>query len=241
MTVEIQATQLLRSGLLAGVSVVLAGANRGGAAPAIGTALAALGAEVSECELVCSGEPEADDARVQTALGQALGSSGGGAHALVVDAGAMFDRQSGLAATGAVGPGVTGPSAADARGLIAALEAAWRVTRAVANDAFIAPGTGGRIVYLAPATPPVGASPGAASAVAVAERAEAARTGLENLARTLSIEWARYGITPVSIAPGLSTSAEELAAVVAYLLSPAGAYFSGTELDLRGPGAAVGR
>ncbi len=66
------------------------------------------------------------------------------------------------------------------------------------------------------------------------EYATAARAGLENLARTLSIEWARCGIATVAIAPGESTAASEVAALVAYLASPAGAYFSGCLLDLRG-------
>ena len=66
-----------------------------------------------------------------------------------------------------------------------------------------------------------------------AEHADAACAGLENLARTLSIEWARHGITPVTIAPGASAMGEA-AALVAYLASPAGAYFSGCLLDLPG-------
>jgi hypothetical protein len=40
----------------------------------------------------------------------------------------------------------------------------------------------------------------------------------------------------VTIAPGDSTSASELAALTAYLASEAGAYFSGCLLDLGGPG-----
>src|ERR671934_252664 len=57
---------------------------------------------------------------------------------------------------------------------------------------------------------------------AVAMYCEGGRAGLENLARTLSIEWARHAVTTVAIAPGASTSAGELAALVAYLASPAG-------------------
>ena len=64
--------------------------------------------------------------------------------------------------------------------------------------------------------------------------AGAACAGLENLARTLSIEWARYAITLVTIAPGAQTSAGEVAAVTAFLASPAGAYYSGCLFDLRG-------
>lgn len=209
MTVRIEPTELLRPGLLAGVSVVLAGSDGwgaggdGGLASAIEAALRGLGAEVHPCELLCSGEPEADDARVRDALAAALGAPDG-VQALVVDASRIAAAAGGSDA------------------LIAGLEASWRVTRAVAGPAFVE-GGGGRIVYVAP--------PGA----------EAARAGLENLARTLSIEWARHGVTAVSIAPGERTSASSLAGVVAYLLSPAGAYFSGTELDLRGPDATAER
>ena len=77
------------------------------------------------------------------------------------------------------------------------------------------------MVYLAPA--------------AGGEHARAACAALENLARTLSIEWSRHGITTVALAPGAGTSPAEVAGLVAYLASPAGAYFSGCLLDLRGP------
>jgi len=112
-----------------------------------------------------------------------------------------------------------------ADGLRACLEGAWDVTGAVVNQAFLprdpSPSTR-RILYLAPA-PGVGDSAGAA------------RAGLENLSRTLSTEWARHGITVVTIAPGDGTAAGEVAALCAYLASPAGAYFSGCLLDLSGP------
>lgn len=106
------------------------------------------------------------------------------------------------------------------------LDATWNVTRAVGNRAFLPaelspPGRAGVIVFLAPA-PNAG------------EHADAARAGLENLGRTLSIEWARHGITVVTIAPGERTTAGEVAVLTAYLASPAGAYFSGCLLDLRG-------
>ncbi len=101
--------------------------------------------------------------------------------------------------------------------------AIWNGARAFANE-LIAAGRGGRISILAP--PPDGC-----------EHAAAAVAGIENLVRTLSIEWARYGIAPVAIAPGSHTEPGELVELVAYLLSPAGAYFSGCLLDLRGPAA----
>jgi NAD(P)-dependent dehydrogenase (short-subunit alcohol dehydrogenase family) len=107
-------------------------------------------------------------------------------------------------------------------GLRVCLDATWNVTRAVVNTAFLPAQRAGRIVYLAPA-PDAG------------EHSDAACAGLENLARTLSTEWARYGITVVTIAPGDGTRAGDVAALCAYLASPAGAYFSGCLLDLRGP------
>lgn len=109
-------------------------------------------------------------------------------------------------------------------GLHACLDSAWNATRAVVNLAFLlatpSPPTR-RIVYLAPA--PI-----------AGEQADAARAGLENLARTLSVEWARHAITLVTIALGDATTPGEAAALTAYLASPAGAYFSGAQLDLRG-------
>jgi NAD(P)-dependent dehydrogenase (short-subunit alcohol dehydrogenase family) len=107
-------------------------------------------------------------------------------------------------------------------GLRAALDLAWVTARAVATTAFIPGERGGRIALLAPR--PGGSHPDAA--------AEAVRAATENLARTLSIEWSRYGIRTVAIAPGAGTSDAELAALAAYLASPAGDYFSGCRLAL---------
>jgi NAD(P)-dependent dehydrogenase (short-subunit alcohol dehydrogenase family) len=39
--------------------------------------------------------------------------------------------------------------------------------------------------------------------------ADAARAALESLARTLSIEWARYGVTAAMIAPGKAATIAE--------------------------------
>jgi NAD(P)-dependent dehydrogenase (short-subunit alcohol dehydrogenase family) len=116
---------------------------------------------------------------------------------------------------------VDGAALFAAGGLGACMAGAWEATRAVVNCALLPAARGGRIVYLAPA-------PGAG------EQSDAARAGLENLARTLSVEWARHEITVVTIALGDSTAPGEAAALCAYLASPAGAYFSGCLLDLRG-------
>jgi NAD(P)-dependent dehydrogenase (short-subunit alcohol dehydrogenase family) len=60
---------------------------------------------------------------------------------------------------------------------------------------------------------------------------EAARAGLENLARTLSIEWARREIRAVAILQGADENAT--AELVAFLASKAGAYYSGCTFTLR--------
>ena len=104
-------------------------------------------------------------------------------------------------------------------GLDAALELAWRASRAVATGALIEQEQPGRIVFIGPSC-------------TAGEHAGATRAGLENLARTLSVEWARFAITATSIAPGAGTAEHELAALACYLSSAAGAYFSGCALEL---------
>jgi NAD(P)-dependent dehydrogenase (short-subunit alcohol dehydrogenase family) len=213
---------MLRPGLLAGVSVMLAretwGAVPGrcaGLTATVPAACAGLGGSVFECGLVASGSVEADDVASAESVAQALAELGE-VSLLLVDSASLFVPERGGDGTSPEGQPRDGAGA-----LVRALEASWRVTQAVANAAFIDRGAAGRILYIAP-------SPDAGN------YAEAARAGLENLARTLSIEWARFGITLVTIAPGEHTSSAELAAVTAYLASRAGAYFSGALLDLRG-------
>ena len=104
-------------------------------------------------------------------------------------------------------------------GLSAALRLAWLATRAVATGALIEADGPGKVTLIAP-------SPG------TGDHAQAARAGLENLARTLSVEWARFGVTTVAICPGSRTTDDELAALVAFLHSPAGGYFTGCRFDL---------
>lgn len=103
--------------------------------------------------------------------------------------------------------------------LTATLEFAWRATRAVAAETMIAAGQPARIVFVAP-RPTAG------------PHAPAVRAALENLARTLSVEWARHGLTPVAILPGDATPDAEVAELVAYLVSAAGAYLSGCRIEL---------
>lgn len=104
--------------------------------------------------------------------------------------------------------------------LRATLDLAWITVRAVANAAFIPDARGGKVTLIAP-------RPGDGDVAAAGVRAAA-----ENLARTLSIEWARHGITTVAIAPGAGTAEEEIEALVAFLASPAGDYWSGCRLSL---------
>jgi hypothetical protein len=98
------------------------------------------------------------------------------------------------------------------------VENAWRAIRAVAVGALI-PAGAGTVLLLAP-------RPGKAA------HASGVRAALENLARTLSVEWARYGITTAAVWPEASTRDGDLATLVAYLCSQAGDYFSGCRFEL---------
>jgi NAD(P)-dependent dehydrogenase (short-subunit alcohol dehydrogenase family) len=237
------ATELLRSGLLEGLSMLLACAPQGARAPqgtrrspaesaggslaaAVHAGASALGARVFECAPMPTGASAVQEQELDGEVERALAEAGH-IEMLVVDGAGLY---------------ASAASTGDERAALGAcLDVSWNVTRSLATRAFL-PATpagtsggtqadtlrgarkpGGRIVYLAPA-------PGAGA------HADAARAGLENLARTLSIEWARSQVTAVAIAPGDATEASEVAALTAYLASPAGAYFSGCLFDLRGGG-----
>ncbi len=122
-----------------------------------------------------------------------------------------------------------GPAFADGgeAGLTAALERAWVAIREVANGALIPGEEPGKIVVLGPR-------------LASGPLAEAARAGLESLARTLSVEWARHGISAVMVAPGDASTPIEVAELVCFLVSPAGEYLSGCRLELGAGRARVG-
>lgn len=140
-----------------------------------------------------------------------------GAHVSALDEQLGRDESQGAAPLDALVCG-TEPPSGDARAALGPLEREWAAVSAAARAAFI-PESHGRIVLLAPRA---GDRPGA----------EAVRAALENLARTLSVEWARFAVTAVAIAPGAATTDEQLATLVAFLCSPAGAYFSGCRFDL---------
>jgi hypothetical protein len=175
--------ELLRTGLLDGVELVVArGGAAGPRAAAAGARAAALGARVRELEVEPAGaEPDPD----------------GPADVLLWDGEGAFAAADGVDA------------------VRACLDGAWLAVRPVATKAMP---EGGLVVLLAP-------GPGDA-------HREAARSGLENLARTLSIEWARFGVRPVAILPGSESAEAEVAELVAYLASPAGAYYSGCAFTL---------
>jgi len=98
------------------------------------------------------------------------------------------------------------------------IEQAWVAVREAAAGALI-PAGAAKVVLIGP-RPDAGPF------------AEAARAALENLARTLSVEWARYGVGTVAIAPGGGTTDEEIAELVCFLVSPAGEYFTGCVFEL---------
>ncbi|MDX6643574.1 MAG: hypothetical protein QOD76_1536 [Solirubrobacteraceae bacterium] len=135
----------------------------------------------------------------------AIAERHGGVGTLVVDAAARFAE--------------TDPELDPMR---ACADAAWLAARSVATGAMIEAQDGGKIVFVAPA-PDAG------------PHAEVARAALENLARTLSIEWARYAIRPTAVLPGARTTEHEVSGLVTYLASPAGDYFSGCVFSLGGP------
>ena len=163
------ATELLRPGLLEGATIALTDEG-------CGAGLRALGATTP---LLAPAFPLDDDALAAAA------AELGPADAIVCDGRALFD---------AAGGGLPG--------LRAAADGCFAAARAVVNAAFI-PAQRGKIVLLAPADPATAAA-------------------LENTARTLSTEWARHGIVVTCVHAGARTDA-----LVAFLCSPAGDYYSG--------------
>jgi NAD(P)-dependent dehydrogenase (short-subunit alcohol dehydrogenase family) len=163
------ATELLRPGLLDGSAVAVTD-------EAAGAGLRALGAATPH---FAPSFPLDDDALAAAA--QELGA----VDAVVCDGRPLFDG---------AGGGLPG--------LRAAADGCFAIARAVTNAAFI-PAQRGKIVLLAPADPATAAA-------------------LENTARTLGTEWARYGIVITCVHAGVETDA-----LVAFLCSPAGDYYSG--------------
>jgi citronellol/citronellal dehydrogenase len=140
------------------------------------------------------------------------------------------------------------------------LDATWYVTTQVAARSMI-PNGYGKIVSITMS--PRRGMPGMA-------HSSAARAAVESLTRTLAVEWGRHGVRLVAVAPGIVhtaawerygldpeqiatiipagrlQAADEVAATIAFLASPAGDYVTGTTLvvdgglDVSGPGSAFG-
>jgi citronellol/citronellal dehydrogenase len=135
------------------------------------------------------------------------------------------------------------------------VDAVWSITRAVATRALI-PNGGGLIVFVG--FSPLRGIPGFA-------HASAGRAAVANLASGLALEWSRYGIRSVCVAPGtIATEAldgygadavaawersvplgrlgrpEEVAALIAFLASDGGAYITGTTIVVDGGADAWG-
>jgi hypothetical protein len=163
------ATDILRPGLLEGSAVAVTD-------QAAGAGLRALGAATPVLVPIF---PLDDDALATAAA--ALGA----VDAIVCDGRALFEH---------AGGGLPG--------LRAAADGCFAAARAVASAAFI-PAARGKVVVLAPDD--------AATAAA-----------LENTARTLSTEWARYGIVITCVHASAHSDA-----LVAFLCSQAGDYYSG--------------
>ncbi|MFN8162456.1 MAG: SDR family oxidoreductase [Solirubrobacterales bacterium] len=126
----------------------------------------------------------------------------------------------------------------------------WLMTHAAATKALIPQG-GGKVLSVT--LSPHNGMPGMV-------HSGAARAAVENMMRTLAVEWARFGIKTCALAAGhFSTEAlltkyprevvdsvarsiplgrtgrpEEMAWLVAYLASPAGDFFSGTTVTIDG-------
>jgi citronellol/citronellal dehydrogenase len=137
----------------------------------------------------------------------------------------------------------------------ATVDAVWSMTRAVATRAMI-PGGGGLIVFVG--FSPLRGIPGFA-------HASAGRAAVANLASGLALEWSRYAIRTVCVAPGTILteglagyepeavegwrrtvplgrlgSPEEVAAVIAFLASAGGGYVTGTTIVVDGGADAWG-
>ncbi len=130
------------------------------------------------------------------------------------------------------------------------VQGTWLMTHAAATRAFIPQG-GGKVLSLT--LSPHNGMPGMV-------HSGAARAAVENMMRTLAVEWARFGIKTCALAAGQFATEtlmtkypkvvvdnlersipigragrpEEIAWLVAYLASPAGDFFSGTTITIDG-------
>jgi citronellol/citronellal dehydrogenase len=253
---ETSRSRIFAPGLLEGSVCVVSGAGSGlGRATAL--ELARLGATVIGC-----GRREEPLREIVAAIE----AEGGAAEAAPMDireeeaVEGLFDRVLGrhgrvdLLVNNAGGQFLSPAEAITPKGFRTVIDlnvqGTWLMTHAAATKAFI-PQKGGKVVSIT--ISPHHGMPGMA-------HSGAARAAVENMMRTLSIEWARFNIKLCAIAAGqfdtevlrtkyppqvaenvhrtvplqrLGTE-EEMAWLIAYLASPAGDFFSGAVLTLDG-------
>ena len=251
-----QGSQVFRDGLLDGAVVVVSGAGTG-----LGREMALemlrLGATVVGCGRRV--EPLAETAEL------AAGLAGRFEHRTLdireeepVDA--FFDRllerhgRLDVLVNNAGGQFLSPAEAMSPKGFRTVIElnvtGTWLMSHAAATKAFIPQG-GGKVLSVT--LSPHNGMPGMV-------HSGAARAAVENMMRTLAVEWARFGIKTVALAAGQFATetlltkypqvvvdnlersipigragrAEEMAWLVAYLASPAGDFFSGTTITIDG-------
>ena len=249
-------SEIFRPGLLEGQVCVVSGAGTG-LGRATSLELAALGATVIGCgrraepledtvstirEAGGAGEAEPMDIRDPDAVAglfDGIVERHGRLDVLVNNAGGQF-----LSPAEAITP----------KGFLTVIElnvtGTWLMTHAAATRAFI-PQERGKVVSVT--LSPHNGMPGMV-------HSGAARAAVENMMRTLAIEWSRFGIRLCAVAAGqfdtetlrtkypaeisanvartvplgrLGTE-EEMAWLIAYLASPAGDFFSGTVITIDG-------
>jgi citronellol/citronellal dehydrogenase len=251
-----ESSRIFAPGLLSGQVCVVSGAGTGlGRASAL--ELARLGATVVGC---------GRRAEPLEQMRAAVEGAGGRAEAVAMDirdddaVEALFDGvverhgRLDLLVNNAGGQFLSPAEAISPKGFRTVIElnvtGTWLMTHAAATKAFI-PAERGKVISVT--LSPHNGMPGMV-------HSGAARAAVENMMRTLSIEWSRFGIrlcavaagqfdtetmrtkyprevveaVPGTIPLGRLGSAEELAWLVAYLASPAGDFFSGTVITIDG-------
>ena len=253
---ESSRSQVFRDGLLDGAVVVVSGAGSGfGRETAL--EMARLGATVVGCGR--RPEPLAETAALAAGLpGSFAGESLDIREEEPVDAffDALLEHHGRLdvLVNNAGGQFLSPAEAISPKGFRTVIElnltGTWLMSHAAATKAFI-PGGGGKILSVT--LSPHNGMPGMV-------HSGAARAAVENMMRTLAIEWARFGITTCAIAAGQFATEtlltkypqevvaqvehsipigrtgrpEEVAWLLAYLASPAGDFYSGTTITIDG-------